>query len=83
MSLDDGRVLESADVVHDEAVGFFQHLFLTTNVNLGVPELELLVSSVTMKENLSLCKTPSIEEVKNALWSIPLDSSPGLDGFSA
>lgn len=31
-----------------------------------------------------LCKPPTLEELKNALWSIPQDSSSlGLDGFSA
>lgn len=45
--------------------------------------LSLLVSVIMEVENEALLAKPSMEEVKDALWSIPLDSSPGPDGFSA
>ncbi|CAI9769428.1 unnamed protein product [Fraxinus pennsylvanica] len=45
--------------------------------------LELLQPIIMDEENRALCKPPILEEVKAALWSIPKDSSPGHDGFSA
>lgn len=42
----------------------------------------MLFLVVTVDENTSLCRSPSIDEVQNALQSIPMDSSPNPDGFS-
>ncbi|XP_042944792.1 uncharacterized protein LOC122278673 [Carya illinoinensis] len=83
MMLEDGRALESAEVVHLEAVQFYQGLFTGSNVSLQESELALLSSVVTDAENEALCRLPSEEEVYRALRSIPMDSSPGPDGFSA
>ncbi|XP_042974708.1 uncharacterized protein LOC122306346 [Carya illinoinensis] len=83
MMLEDGRALESAKEVHLEAVQFYQGLFTGSNVSLQEPEWALLSSVVTDAENEVLCRLPSEEEVYRALRSIPMDSSPGPDGFSA
>lgn len=45
--------------------------------------LSLLVPLIIGMENEALIAKPSMEKVKSALWSIPLDGSPGPDGFSA
>ncbi|XP_042962423.1 uncharacterized protein LOC122296687 [Carya illinoinensis] len=83
MVLEDGRLLESAEAVHLEAVSFYQGLFMGSNVSFQELELALLSPVVTDAENDALCRVPSKEEVYRALRSIPMDSSPGPDGFSA
>lgn len=83
MVLEDCIVLKSADDIHEGAVQFFKDLLLISPISMGVNDLALLTSIITMEENLFLCKPPILEEVKDALWSIPKDSSPGPDGFSA
>ncbi|XP_022870746.1 uncharacterized protein LOC111389988 [Olea europaea var. sylvestris] len=52
-------------------------------MNVVDSAVELLRPVITAADNVSLCKTLGLEEVKEALWSIPSDSSLGLDGFSA
>ncbi|XP_042964506.1 uncharacterized protein LOC122298703 [Carya illinoinensis] len=83
MVLEDGRALESAEAVHLEAVQFYQSLFTGSNVSVQDPELALLSPVVTNAKNDALCRLPSEEEVYRAIRSIPMDSSPGPDGFSA
>ncbi|XP_042973037.1 uncharacterized protein LOC122304836 [Carya illinoinensis] len=43
----------------------------------------LVQNSILEKENANLLQLPSIQEVKEAMFSIPVDSSPGLDGFGS
>lgn len=68
--------------IYEGVVQFFQNLLIVSRVEDELA-LELLAPSVSMQENEMLCAMPPIEEVKVALWSIPTDSSPDPDGFSA
>ncbi|XP_022893966.1 uncharacterized protein LOC111408437 [Olea europaea var. sylvestris] len=83
MVLEDGLALHSADEVHEGAIQFFQSLLSVSPVNVVDSEMELLQPVIVATDNVSLCKMPGLEEVKEALWSTPSDSSPGPDGFSA
>lgn len=83
MRLSDGTQLHSAEEVHDAAVTFFQNLLTASLVDVNDGCLRLLEPAVTDRDNELLCAPPTIDEVKAALWSIPQDSSPGPDGFSA
>ncbi|XP_042950164.1 uncharacterized protein LOC122282278 [Carya illinoinensis] len=47
-----------------------------------LPDLSMYVhNSILEEENDCLLQLPSIQEVKEAMFSIPVDSSPGPDGF--
>lgn len=83
MVLEDGTVLKSVDDIHEGAVQFFKELLSVSPISMDDNNLSLLTPAITMEENLSLCKPPELEEVKDALWSIPKDSGPGPNGFSA
>ncbi|KAF5442560.1 hypothetical protein F2P56_035204 [Juglans regia] len=38
---------------------------------------------ISEQENSSLCALPSIQDIKETVFSIPVDSSPGPDGFTS
>lgn len=38
---------------------------------------------LTVEQQLSLLKNVSSDEIKEALWSIPIEKSPGPDGFGS
>ncbi|XP_042972861.1 uncharacterized protein LOC122304669 [Carya illinoinensis] len=83
MILEDGSVLDSGEAVLEGAVDFFHQQLTTTAVSFEEPGMNLITSIITEDDNQFLCRVPNLMEVKEALWSIPQDSSPGPDGFSA
>ncbi|KAF5447204.1 hypothetical protein F2P56_032773 [Juglans regia] len=83
MSMSDGRVLQSPLDIHKAAVDHFQE-FLGQNSSHAFSNLSDLISPIiTNEDNLTIGRDPSIEEVKDALFSIPIDSSLGPDGFGS
>lgn len=38
---------------------------------------------LSIEHQLSLLHTVTVDEIKEALWSIPVEKSPGPDGFSS
>ncbi|KAG2684952.1 hypothetical protein I3760_10G100800 [Carya illinoinensis] len=83
MILEDGSVLDSGEAVLEGAVDFFQQQLTTSAVSFEEPGMNLITFIITEDDNQFLCRVPNLMEVKEALWSIPQDSSPGPDGFSA
>lgn len=83
MTLEDGRTLESGAQVIEEAVSFFQEMLSASPTVMSSDEFDLVKPVISMEENEILSVVPSMNEVKNSLWSIPVDRSPGPDGFSA
>lgn len=79
---EDGVFIEGPEEIHDAAVSFFSRLlsFESHNIHTGI--LELIPSLVTDDESRALLLDFSMEELKEAVFSIPTDSSPRLDGFS-
>ncbi|XP_042972679.1 uncharacterized protein LOC122304473 [Carya illinoinensis] len=82
IQLEDVGILTSTDDVHSGAVNYFHELLSTSMVSEDVEVMELLTPSISDEETLFLYRAPVMEEVKEALWSIPQDSSLGLDGFA-
>ncbi|XP_035541522.1 uncharacterized protein LOC118344586 [Juglans regia] len=83
MHLPDGTFLNNPLDIHKAAVVYFQQ-FLSESSDCDCPILGDLISPVISEEdNLMLCRTPSFDDIKEALFSIPIDSSPGPDGFSS
>ncbi|XP_041007958.1 uncharacterized protein LOC121252418 [Juglans microcarpa x Juglans regia] len=81
MGLVDGTILKSSFDIHHADVEYFQD-FLGVSGNNDLPILSDLISPmVTAEENLEICRTHSLEEIKKALFSILVDSSPGPDSF--
>ncbi|XP_042942688.1 uncharacterized protein LOC122276858 [Carya illinoinensis] len=83
MRCPDGMCLDSPEAIHSGAVDYF-NLFLKAQVRRELPDLSYLVqNSILEEENDNLLQLPSIQEVKEAMFSIPVDSSPGPDGFGS
>ncbi|XP_042978955.1 uncharacterized protein LOC122309511 [Carya illinoinensis] len=83
MCLVDGTGLQSSLEIHKAAIDYFQK-FLGDSRRIDLPDLSDFVSPVIdAGENSSLCQDPSMEEIKNALFSIPIDSGLGLDSFGS
>ncbi|KAF5454683.1 hypothetical protein F2P56_024330 [Juglans regia] len=83
MRLADGTMLDLAKKVHLGAVDYFTN-FLTDMPQTEHANLSPLVGlEISEEDNSSLCHSPSEEEVKEAVFSIPEHSSPGPDGYGS
>lgn len=81
MTLGDGLVLDSPEAIYNGAVEHFSS-FLCAKAPRRLLDISLFVKIVVFsEENEKLMQLSSIQEVKNSLFSIPIDSSPSLDGF--
>lgn len=80
----DDHVLCSAEEIERHVVSFYEKLFCTENNcnDNGLIE-EVIPSLVTLEQNLMLTNLPSLDEVKEAVFSLNSDGSPGPDGFGA
>ncbi|XP_042984734.1 uncharacterized protein LOC122313615 [Carya illinoinensis] len=83
MKISENEWLKTLEEVHTGAVDFFQN-FLATNHQFQLPDLSSLIDLVIQEDdNVNLLELPSIQEVKQAIFSILTDSSPGPDGFGS
>lgn len=77
-----GNWVEDQESLHDGAIQYFQNL-LTSEVNSLDPDLiSVIPQMITADQNDSLCVIPQSAEVKEAVFSLSGNSSPGPDGFS-
>ncbi|KAF5447233.1 hypothetical protein F2P56_032801, partial [Juglans regia] len=77
----DGVEFNSPEEIHNGAVEYFADFLKNTNQSQVLPDLSDLISLVIDVEDCTcICRTPSLDEVKEALSSIPINSSPGPDG---
>ncbi|XP_035546552.1 uncharacterized protein LOC118348611 [Juglans regia] len=83
MVLADGRVLCTAEEVHEEAVDYFRNFLSDVSTVEHCDLSRLIEKKISDEENLWLCAAPSELEVKQAVFSIPKNSSPGPDGFGS
>ncbi|XP_035542088.1 uncharacterized protein LOC118344796 [Juglans regia] len=84
MRTPDGVEFNSPEEIHNGAVEYFADFLKNTNQSRVLPDLSDLVSPVINVEDCTcLCRTPSLDEVKEALSSIPINSSPGPASFGA
>lgn len=71
-----GTILKTPFDIHQAAVDYFQS-FLAASSSRVLADLSWLIFPIiNAKENRALNK-----EVMDALFSIPINSSPGSDGF--
>ncbi|KAF5472311.1 hypothetical protein F2P56_009038 [Juglans regia] len=83
MRLQDGTYLGSPEEIYLSAVNYFSN-FLQCESHDSLPDLSHIISAViSLEDNAILGAIPSINEVKNALDSIPSNSAPGPDGFGS
>lgn len=82
MRLRDGTILENPEAIHLGDVEYFSS-FLKARPPREPLDISLYVEeSILVHENNELLKLPSNHEVMEAIFSIPIDSSPRPDSFS-
>ncbi|XP_040996123.1 uncharacterized protein LOC121242304 [Juglans microcarpa x Juglans regia] len=84
MRTPDGIEFNSSEEIHNGVVDYFADFLKNTNQLRALPDLSHLISPAIEEVDCThLCCIPSLEEVKEALSSIPINSSPEPDGFGA
>ncbi|KAF5458524.1 hypothetical protein F2P56_022547 [Juglans regia] len=83
MHLADGKTLATPEEIHQGALDHFR-TFLTLRLNVQQVDLiDLVQPLISEEDNRWLCDAPSVEEVREAVFSIPKHSLPGPDGFGS
>jgi len=80
---DDGTTVYQEDQIAKVIVSYFQSLFTTLAGQSEETVNFALSPMVTADENDILIRSPSLTEIKDAVFSIHADKAPGPDGFSA
>ena len=78
---DNGRTATSQEDMCIVAQGYFEHLF-AANVGVHEPVLDLMSQCVSMDGNIMLTSPITKEELRQALFQMQPDKSPGPDGFN-
>lgn len=80
--MDNGTTLELLEKIHDGIIQYFQKFLGHHQIN-EVPDISHLISTkISEEENAAIVHQPTKIDLKNALTSIPTNSSLGPDGFS-
>lgn len=81
MFMFDGTLFNSPEAIHEGVVHNFLD-FLSHRFEGVLPDLSLIINKVIMEvETKNITKSPALEEVWQALFSIPVESSPGPNEF--
>lgn len=83
MKLENGSYLSSPEDIHMAIVDYFSEFFKKESPRL-LPDLSTLITLViSVEESDVFCKSPTLDEVHDSLFSIPSNSAPGPDGFGS
>lgn len=75
-------ILDNAVAIENHALKFYTDLFALENTCVANNLVESVIHSlVTMEDNAMLTNLPSMDEVKNAVFSMNGASAPAPDGF--
>ncbi|KAF5464536.1 hypothetical protein F2P56_014607 [Juglans regia] len=83
MKMADGTVLATPETIHEGVVDYSQS-FLSTRPPRDLHDHSLYVQSVVVEqENRAIIQLPSIQEIKELMFAIPLNSSLRSNGFGS
>ncbi|XP_019231878.1 PREDICTED: uncharacterized protein LOC109212667 [Nicotiana attenuata] len=77
----DGAWIESQELLSTAAIEFFQKQFTKEEDPTSFDLLNNVPSMVTREQNLELCRLPTREEVKTAVFALSSESASDPDGF--
>ncbi|XP_070035767.1 uncharacterized protein [Nicotiana tomentosiformis] len=77
----DSNWLETQELMANVALEFYSNQFTQTGDTTNYAMLNNIPTMVTLEQNLELCKYPTIDEVKDAIFALSGDSAGGPDGF--
>ena len=78
-----GQWLTTKEDIKDSAAHFFEQLFSSDRSTDRHPALTCSLPRVSREDNESLLLLPSMEEVREVVFSIHTDSAAGPDGFGS
>lgn len=73
--------MRNMEEIQEVVVTYFNNLFKSTGEHDRLTDREI-VNQVTVEENEALVSPVTIEEVKEAVFAMHPDKSPGLDGLN-
>ncbi|KAI3457760.1 hypothetical protein Pfo_014423 [Paulownia fortunei] len=79
----EGNNITNQEEIKKSAASYFQSLLSNDVPQLLDTELEFIQPLIHDLDNTTLCSSPELEEIKNAVFDIHPDSVAGLDSFSA
>lgn len=82
IKLEDGNWIEGDEDISKEAIVFFHKQFSKEDINTNFSLLNNIPRLVTDTDNDNLTVNPSMEELRDVVFSMSSNSSPGPDGFS-
>lgn len=62
-------------------IDYFKHIFNSSNPDAMLEEFELISVLVTKEENENISKPPSMEEIKEVIFSMNPLKAPSLEGL--
>ncbi|XP_027157156.1 uncharacterized protein LOC113758547 [Coffea eugenioides] len=78
-----GQWIENIEGIKASVTNFFTTLFCSDREGRETPQVDFAVPKLNQLENSELHKLPTMEELKEVIFSMSQDSAPGPDGFSA
>ncbi|VFQ90194.1 unnamed protein product [Cuscuta campestris] len=78
----EGKGLFSQEDIKKEAIAHFQKAFSSSPCGIMEPILSNIPAVITLEDNALLTSLPSLEEVRDTIWSLDGDSASGPDGFN-
>nr|XP_027096084.1 uncharacterized protein LOC113715980 [Coffea arabica] len=78
-----GCWLEEEEDIRNSAVQYFEKLLTSDREDRATPSLDFPLPSITAADNMMFQQLPSLQEVKEVVFSMSKDSAPGPDGFGA
>lgn len=82
LTLPEGTSTSDHNIIRSAVIGIFHNQLTIEPAHEVNPLLKHVPNLVTGKDNDFKLKTPTLEEVNHAVWSIPMDSTPSPNGFS-
>lgn len=79
----DGNPITTEEEIRQSAVNFFQNLLSSDVGMMEEPDLDIIQPLPADLDIVNLCDTPTMEEIKQAVFSISANSASGPDGFSS
>lgn len=74
--------IEGSENIAKAAVRHFQNMFTQDTHHSNFDSLDCIERCITEDDNTMLAAPPTMQEIKDCIFSIDIDSAPGPDGLS-
>lgn len=80
---EDGQTITDMNLIQQSAVKYFSTLLTTDNIEPQAEIFQCIPQLINTEDNQMMTMIPTMEEVKQVVFSIPDTSSAGPDGYSS